>query len=66
MEEIARWMVNNSGVNPPEDTGTASQAGLCLEPQNFPDAPNRPNFPKSRLDPGEAYTNHIVYKFVSS
>jgi hypothetical protein len=26
MEEIARWMVNNSGVNPSEDTGTASQA----------------------------------------
>ena len=46
-------------------TGTphGPRAGLCLEPQNFPDAPNHPNFPKSRLDPGEAYTNHIVYKF---
>lgn len=28
------------------------RAGLCLEPQNFPDAPNHPNFPTSRLDPG--------------
>ena len=41
------------------------RAGLCLEPQNFPDAPNRPNFPKSRLDPGEVYTNRVVYKFAS-
>ena len=41
------------------------RAGLCLEPQNFPDAPNHPNFPKSRLDPGEVYTNHIVYKFAA-
>jgi aldose 1-epimerase len=41
------------------------RAGLCLEPQNFPDAPNHPNFPKSRLDPGEVCTNHIVYKFTA-
>jgi aldose 1-epimerase len=26
-------------------------AGLCLEPQNFPDAPNHPHFPTSRLAP---------------
>ena len=41
------------------------RAGLCLEPQNFPDAPNHSNFPKSRLDPGEVYTNHIVCKFTA-
>jgi len=40
-------------------------AGLCLEPQNFPDAPNHPNFPKSRLEPGEVYTNIVVYKFAA-
>jgi len=39
------------------------RAGLCLEPQNFPDAPNHPNFPKGRLDAGQAYSNRVVYKF---
>jgi len=42
------------------------RAGLCLEPQNFPDAPNHPNFPNSRLEPGEAYASRVVYKFASS
>ena len=42
------------------------RAGLCLEPQKFPDAPNHPNFPESRLDPGEMYTNRVVYQFASS
>jgi hypothetical protein len=42
------------------------RAGLCLEPQNFPDTPNHSNFPESRLDPGEVYFNRVVYKFASS
>ena len=42
------------------------RAGLCLEPQNFPDAPNHPNFPSSRLEPGEVYANRVVYKFAAS
>ncbi len=48
-------------------TGTphGPRAGLCLEPQNFPGAPNHPNFPKSRLELGEVYTNCIVYKFAA-
>jgi aldose 1-epimerase len=41
------------------------RAGLCLEPQNFPDAPNHSNFPESRLDPGEVYINRVVYKFAA-
>ena len=63
MQEIARWMLHNSGVNPPEDDGYGPHAGLCLEPQNFPDAPNHPNFPTTRLEPGEVYINRVVYKF---
>jgi aldose 1-epimerase len=39
------------------------RAGLCLEPQNFPDAPNHPHFPLCRLVPGEVYTNRVAYKF---
>ncbi|MFD2203019.1 aldose epimerase family protein [Shivajiella indica] len=37
--------------------------GLCLEPQFFPDSPNKPNFPSSRLDPGQVYQHEIVYVF---
>lgn len=36
---------------------------LCLEPQNWPDAPNRPDFPSARLNPGEIYRNHTLYRF---
>jgi aldose 1-epimerase len=37
--------------------------GLCLEPQVFPDAPNRPEFPTARLDPGHEYVNAMVFRF---
>lgn len=37
--------------------------GLCLEPQVFPDAPNRPDFPSARLDPGQEYVNTMVFRF---
>jgi aldose 1-epimerase len=37
--------------------------GLCLEPQIFPDAPNRPDFPSAQLDPGQTYSNRMVLRF---
>ena len=41
----------------------ASFPAICLECQNFPDAPNNPNFPSSVLRPHEMYENHIRYRF---
>lgn len=38
-------------------------AGVCLETQNFPDAPNHKNFPSALLLPGELYNHKTVYKF---
>lgn len=38
---------------------------VCLEPQVWPDAPNRPDFPNPRLAPGEAYRHRTVYRFSS-
>lgn len=32
-----------------------SHAGLCLETQHWPDAPNHPDFPSTRLDSGEVW-----------
>lgn len=36
---------------------------FVLEPQIFPDTPNHPNFGSARLNPGQVYHNHIVYRF---
>ena len=36
---------------------------LCLEPQLWPDTPNRPDFPSARLDAGETYRHRTLYKF---
>lgn len=36
---------------------------LALETQHFPDSPNRPGFPSTRLEPGEVYTHTCIYKF---
>jgi aldose 1-epimerase len=36
---------------------------IVLEPQMFPDTPNRPAFGSVRLDPGQTYSNHIVFRF---
>jgi aldose 1-epimerase len=38
-------------------------AGLALEPQCFPDAPNKPEFPSALLRPGETYRHVSVYRF---
>lgn len=38
---------------------------IVMEPQLFPDAPNQPNFPSARLEPGQTYHNVIVYKLSS-
>ncbi len=39
------------------------RTAFCLETQHFPDAPNQPNFPSIRLDPGETYHTVTEYRF---
>ena len=41
----------------------AYREALALETQKFPDSPNQPNFPSTRLNPGEVYTQTCIYKF---
>ena len=41
-------------------------AGLCLEPQHFPDAPNHSNFPSTVLRPGEEYRQSTVLRFLTA
>lgn len=38
-------------------------SAVCLETQHFPDSPNKPQFPSTRLNPGETFTSRTVYKF---
>ena len=37
--------------------------GLCLEAQHFPDSPNQPAFPSTRLDPSGVYTSVTRFAF---
>jgi aldose 1-epimerase len=39
--------------------------GFCMEPQHFPDSPNKPEFPSVVLKPGQTYHNTIIYKFLT-
>ncbi|MEI8342604.1 MAG: aldose epimerase family protein [Verrucomicrobiota bacterium] len=37
--------------------------GFCLETQHFPDSPNQPKFPSTKLKPGQVYKTTTVYQF---
>ena len=39
------------------------RSAFTMEPQDYPDAPNHPDFPSSELKPGQTYHNTIEYKF---
>jgi aldose 1-epimerase len=41
------------------------RAGLCLEPEHFPDSPNHPDFPSTVLRPGQAYRSTTVLRFTT-
>ena len=36
---------------------------LCLETQHFPDSPNHPAFPTTRLNPGQKFHSETIYRF---
>jgi aldose 1-epimerase len=40
-----------------------AHAGFCLEPQVYPDSPNKPHFTHCELWPGEVYTQLTEYRF---
>ncbi|SEC52809.1 aldose 1-epimerase [Nocardioides exalbidus] len=43
-----------------------SRGGVALEPQLFPDSPNRPEWPSATLRPGETYRSSIEWRFRTS
>lgn len=40
--------------------------GIALEPQLFPDSPNRPEWPSAVLEPGEVYRHRLEWRFPPS
>ncbi len=40
--------------------------GVALEAQHYPDSPNQPSFPSTRLDPGQTYTQVTVHHFYTT
>lgn len=43
--------------------GYPRRSALCLETENFPDAPNHPTFPSPILRPGEIYQHTLIHRF---
>lgn len=39
------------------------RTAFCLETQHFPDSPNNPHFPSTRLNPEQEYYSVCIYKF---
>ncbi|WP_088334060.1 aldose epimerase family protein [Sphingomonas mucosissima] len=37
--------------------------GIAIEPQGLADAPNRPSFPSTRLNPGQEFRSTTIYRF---
>lgn len=54
------WGPNFKGK---KSEGLRRFGAVALEPQNWPDAPNQPNFPSALLKPGETYRHHIEWRF---
>lgn len=50
-------------VPPLNRAETKGNAGLCFEPQYFPDTPNKPQFGSATLRPGETYAQVTEYRF---
>jgi aldose 1-epimerase len=40
------------------------RSAICLEPQHYPDTPNKPKFPSTLLKAGEEYKSKIAFKFL--
>ena len=45
------------------DGGLRANAGIALEPEYYPDSPNKPDFPNALLKAGETFSKFIEYTF---
>ena len=45
------------------DDGFEPYSGFCLETQHYPDSPNKPSFPTTRLDPDQRFAETTIHRF---
>lgn len=55
------WMSGN--MRGKHDARYPARAALCLETQHYPDSPNRPEYPSTRLNPGQELRSTTVFAF---
>ena len=55
----ALQVYTGSGLHAP----FAANSGVAMEPEFYPDCPNRPDFPSCVLRPGERFSKYIEYRF---
>lgn len=55
------WMSGN--MRGKHDARYPARAALCLETQHYPDSPNRPEYPTTRLNPGERFSSTTIFAF---
>jgi aldose 1-epimerase len=53
----------NGKVNGKYDKPMIHRCAIALETQKYPDTPNHPEFPTTRINPGETYKQTCIYKF---
>ena len=53
---------NHLGGNE-SSNGFGQHEGFCLETQHYPDAPNKPDFPSTRLNPDQTLTETTMHRF---
>lgn len=51
------------GTRGKEGAVTGPHHGFALETQAWPDSPNQPDFPSTRLNPGEHYQHRMIFDF---
>lgn len=56
---------NLDGIDGKEGACYRALAGLCLEPQDYPDMFAHAAFPKQMLSPGDDYRSETIYEFSS-
>ncbi len=55
------WMSGN--MRGKHDAKYPARAALCLETQHYPDSPNRPEYPTTRLNAGEQFYSKTAFLF---
>ncbi len=60
---VQLYTANHLGITGKKGHSYGARHAFCLETQHFPDSPNRPEFPTTKLSPGDSYQHTCIFKF---